>query len=307
MHTDRPRQTRIGPLHRCGTIRVLIALIAVWGCATTPDPAARRQSAAALAREGGFHPAPLPAAPSQPGSASELPVAAWIKPGSAPGCVRVYLEGDGLAWQSLHRASSDPTPVDPIGLRLALADDSTATLVYLARPCQFGGATTPPCRPLLWTRARYGEEILRATNERLDGLLAPLDADDLTLFGFSGGGVVATLLAARRQDVDRLVTIAAPLDPAEWTRVKRVSPLDLSLSPMDEIDALQGLSQDHFVGLGDERVPASVGERFQRALGPGAPSRLHRVEAAGHLDWPALWSGLLDRLSPLCGDARDTP
>lgn len=199
----------------------------------------------------------------------------------------------------------DPTPTDPIGLKLALADRSAATLVYLARPCQYANPMGRSCRPLLWTAARYGDEILDATDERLDEILAPLVPREVTLVGFSGGGVVASLLAARRDDITRLITVAAPLDIDAWTQAQDVSPLLRSSSPMDVVDALRSLPQDHFLGLQDERVPPDVIERFDRALGDEAPSRVHRVQDASHLDWPGRWAALLDGLEPLCGDSGD--
>ncbi len=278
-----------------------------------PDPETRTARAAALAEAGGFQRLP----DTEGGRASGLPVAAWLRPGARKDCLRVYLEGDGLAWRTRWRSAADPTPVDPVGLRLALADASNATLVYLARPCQLGGASRPPCRPLLWTAARYGEEVLQAVSDRLDGILPartsgagpageaagrPIsDALDLTLVGYSGGGVLAALLAAHRDDVDRLVTIAAPLDLDHWTEARRVSPLRLSLSPMQETDRLRGIPQLHFVSEADGSVPVESTERFHEALRPDAPSRLHRIEGVGHADWPDRWRAIRSRLGPHCG------
>ena len=45
----------------------------------------------------------------------------------------IYLEGDGLAWVSRTEASRDPTPDNPIGLRLA-AIDPAPNVVWIARP-----------------------------------------------------------------------------------------------------------------------------------------------------------------------------
>ncbi len=66
--------------------------------------------------------------------------------------LRVYLEGDGLAWRSRRHVSDDPTPVSPVALQLMLADPNK-DLAYLGRPCQFvhNGA----CRDTLWTSARF--------------------------------------------------------------------------------------------------------------------------------------------------------
>jgi hypothetical protein len=49
---------------------------------------------------------------------------------------------------------------------------------------------------------------------------------------------VAALVAARRTDVDRLVTVAGNLDPTAWAVYQHIQPLTGSLNPADEVDAL---------------------------------------------------------------------
>jgi pimeloyl-ACP methyl ester carboxylesterase len=49
--------------------------------------------------------------------------------------------------------------------------------------------------------------------------------DSIHLFGYSGGGVLAALLAARVPNTRRLVTVAAPLDLDGWIRLHGYSPL----------------------------------------------------------------------------------
>ena len=261
------------------------------------DPRKRLENAESLAAAGGFE--RLRPSTDKTGGP---PVAVWVRPGATRQCVRVYIEGDGLAWQSRHRVSMDPTPVDPTGLRLALADPSQATLVYLARPCQYEGANTAACHPIDWTDGRFGDLVLESMDARLDDVIGSHPEADLTLIGFSGGGVVAALLSARREDVDRLVTIAAPLDLEDWARTQGFPPLVSSHSPIDAIADLRSLPQDHFAGTEDRRVAVSTIQHFHAALGPDAPSRFHRVEGAGHGDWPERWGRLLAGLGPLCGD-----
>jgi len=38
--------------------------------------------------------------------------------------LRVYIEGDGHAWENRNTPSTDPTPLNPISFQLALADPS---------------------------------------------------------------------------------------------------------------------------------------------------------------------------------------
>ena len=62
------------------------------------------------------------------------------EPGEA---LTVYIEGDGQAWLSRSRLATDPTPTDPVALRLAALDPSP-NVVYLARPCHYTDPRSDP-------------------------------------------------------------------------------------------------------------------------------------------------------------------
>ena len=60
----------------------------------------------------------------------------------------IYIEGDGLAWLTKHSISTDPTPINSVGLKLALQHPTDNT-AYLARPCQYkGGIEARSCTKL---------------------------------------------------------------------------------------------------------------------------------------------------------------
>jgi len=216
----------------------------------------------------------------------------WARVAPNARCTHVYLEGDGYAWRTRNRASSDPTPVDPIGLRLAARDKSGATVVYLGRPCQYLDESAPQanaCRPILWTNARYGDAVVDALNQQLDRVVEGAGKGVIRIVGYSGGGVLAALLAARRTDVAAIATIAAPLDVDAWTTQSGVTPLYLSKRPMDEVEWLRGVRQDHFNGGADAIAPAETTRRFVRAGGTDAPVRVHVWPEMTHRGWPARW------------------
>lgn len=163
----------------------------------------------------------------------------------------VYIEGDGFAWISRTQPSSDPTPINPLALYLAM-QDQTAAAVYLARPCQYVmAADKRGCGVNYWTRGRYSEQVISSMDEALNQLVAHYDAKQLVLVGYSGGGAVAALLAVRRHDVSKLVTIAGNLDHQTWTNRHHISPLSDSLNPADYWQALQTIEQVHYVGSED--------------------------------------------------------
>ena len=83
-------------------------------------------------------------------------------------------------------------------------------------------------------------------------------ARQLRLVGYSGGGTLAALLAARRADVCQLITVASNLDIERWASHHKVSPLWGSENPASYGAALQHLPQYHLIGGDDQVVPATI-------------------------------------------------
>ena len=67
----------------------------------------------------------------------------------------------------------------------------------------------------------------------------------LPLSAIPAVGTIAALLAARRGDVARLVTVASNLDVGYWTAREKLTPLQGSLDPADFAAALAGVPQVH--------------------------------------------------------------
>jgi hypothetical protein len=44
----------------------------------------------------------------------------------------LYIEGDGYAWKNRHEPSNDPTPMNPVAMRLAAADPHPLGHLYRA-------------------------------------------------------------------------------------------------------------------------------------------------------------------------------
>lgn len=214
----------------------------------------------------------------------------------APGAqLTVYLEGDGLAWETPAQPSHDPTPVSPTGLQLALADPGAGPVAYLARPCQFTAGRDPACTEAYWTGWRFAPEVVEAAGQALDALKARFGAARLRLVGFSGGGALAALLAARRGDVAQLVTVAGNLDHRAWTVRHRLEPLVGSLNPADYRADLANVPQWHFSGARDRVVPPAMAQDFAAGLGTGSQTQVIVVPGYDHhccwtQDWPRLLS-----------------
>jgi pimeloyl-ACP methyl ester carboxylesterase len=212
--------------------------------------------------------------------------------------VVVYIEGDGRAWPGRASPPRDPTPETAVGLALAARDPHPA-IVYLARPCQYTTARTGiGCAPRYWTSHRFAPEVVAAFDVAVDRAKTSFGAKDVFLVGFSGGGVIAVLLAARRDDIRGLITVASPLDHAVWTSRKGLSPLRGSLNPIDDARALRRVRQRHYIGANDNVVPADAVRAFLARIGDTSadPSHIEMriVTGFGHTCcWADAWPGLL--------------
>ncbi len=228
-----------------------------------------------------------------------LPLVAYLRDragGSAPPHrLTVYIEGDGAAWRTRTRVSDNPTPRDPVALALAIRQPSGSS-AYVGRPCQYVNLAGVFCPASFWTDGRYGREAVALVGRAVDLAMAAAGADEAVLVGFSGGGTLATLLAATRDDVVHLITVAAPLDIYGWTGFHGVSPLAASLDPLDYMAALSAVAQDHFEGGSDAVVPPRVNDRFFERSRTATVMR-HRMAEFDHTCcWAEAWPSLYGRV-----------
>ena len=213
--------------------------------------------------------------------------------------IAIYIEGDGHAWKQKHVLSDDPTPIDPVALKLAATDPSPAAL-YIARPCQYLKDEDPQaCGSRYWSSHRFAEEVIRSVNKAVDWGVRKSGAAKVYIYGYSGGGAVAALVTAMRTDVAGLTTIAAPLDHAYWTRLQGISPLSASLNPADATDHLQYIPQVHFAGSEDKVVPVSILESYQERFKDRTNITLRVIPGFDHhCCWADAWPGLLLQAGP---------
>ena len=236
--------------------------------------------------------------------AGEFVLAAFVPPGlelaPASGVLTVYMEGDGAAWVDGDTPSFDPTPRDPLALRLALRDPRRQA-VYLGRPCQYvEGERRRGCSTAYWTAQRFAPEVIAASDRAVGQLKARYGADALELIGYSGGGAVAALVAARRLDVARLVTVAGNLDTAAWTAVQRLSPLDGSLNPADAWRALAAVGQRHYVGAEDSIIPPRFAQSYGRRFPADRQPEIVVVPGFDHrCCWADAWPRLVEGMARL--------
>lgn len=265
--------------------RGVFVCILLAGCAGAQVSLDPRQDANALMENGGFIGRYLRTGPFTLRTFSRI---------TAPGHpVTVYIEGDGLAWRSRNRLSNDPTPLRQTAMRMALSDASQ-NVVYLARPGQFlSMKELREVSPDYWSVRRFADEVIASVNSAIDQIADEAGASRVHLVGFSGGGAIAVLTAARRSDVLSIRTVAGNLDPDEVSRIHQVSDLRGSLNPIDAAAQVADIPQIHFTGADDGIIPRAISARFERAAASNCV-RVVTVDGAGHdKGWVERWPGLL--------------
>lgn len=265
---------------------LVITCLFATACVHIPTLSERRYQAEELAVQHGWHAVTLRAGAFD--LVTYLPTAS-----TRSELLTVYIEGDGFAWVEGSLPSDDPTPRQTLVLQLALAQPDGES-AYLARPCQYIDAEKSGCSKRYWTNMRFAPEVIAATHNALDQLKQRFGATRLILVGYSGGGTVAALTAAKRNDVVRLITVAGNLDHKAWTDFHHMPPLVGSLNPANEISALQSLSQLHFVGSRDRNTTPELvlgfAQQFPEDKRPAVmiePEYDHQCCWVNN--WPALW------------------
>ena len=167
-----------------------------------------------------------------------------------------------------------------MALELA-AEDPAANVAYIARPGQYTETGAPGCDASYWDNRRFSEEVIAAVNSAVAVILKKSGSDKIELVGYSGGGAVAVLVAARRSDVISLRTLAGNLDPDAVNKYHKVSRLEGSLNPIDYAEKVRNIPQRHFAGSRDKVVPPFIARSFVEREGDGGQERITVVEVAG--------------------------
>lgn len=203
---------------------------------------------------------------------------------------RIYIEGDGKAYRTAYEPSGDPTPVNPVGLRLFLADADEGA-VYLGRLCQW--RRTAVCRDAgIWTEKRFGLGVVdlyvREVKELSKG-------EPVELVGYSGGAFLALQVAARLPNVMLVRTVAGNVDPEEVNRLHQASAIEVADWPVG--GRIHEVPQVHFVGARDTVVTPEVAEHFMQRVRPVC-ANVVQVEATHSDGWVEKWPALLHEKAP---------
>lgn len=186
-------------------------------------------------------------------------------PNNAGDTLHIYIEGDGNPWLG-NAPAADPTPRQPLALELMYG--SAADAIYLGRPCYFNHyarGEDAQCDVRYWTSARYSQAVIDDMTAVALRYIAQKNPRRIVLIGYSGGGVLATMMACalpKPVTLITLITLAANLDTDRWAALHNYSALSLSRNPAEYFVPCSGLTQLHFAGADDMQVPPDITQTF---------------------------------------------
>lgn len=208
--------------------------------------------------------------------------------------VTLYIEGDGIPYATADQTNFFATPTDPVALRMAAQDDGT-NVIYVARPCQYKQKYNDKkeCPERYTTTHRYAPEVIDAYSRALDNIKGYYNISEFNLVGYDGGAAIATILAAKREDVLSLRTVAGNLDTKIASNHNNVTLLTGSLNPVDFAPQLTNKPQRHYLGKLDRIMPPVVYSSYAQALGDSPCNAVTLVDNADHENgWTEQWKTL---------------
>ena len=204
--------------------------------------------------------------------------------------LRIYVDGDGTPWIRNTRVAVDPTPANPVLLRLM--HDAAHPAVYLGRPCYFGTSTDQECEQRWWTFDRYGQVVVDSMCKAANRISAELGADTVGLIGYSGGGAIVVGMSACTARLVSVTTIAGNLDPQAWAEHHRYSALH-DLAPLSQVATAQNrVHEAHWQCRGDLNIPPSVTDEY---FVDRAGAIRHIIDSCTHsTGWEQQWPLIIE-------------
>ncbi len=264
---------------------ILISTLIITGCSTTSSGKGNSFRYERLATNSGFEEKTIPF--------ENFSLKTYQKFLDPNDILHVYIEGDGNAWINKSTLSNDPTPLNPVALKLALKDRAK-NILYIARPGQFQDRDFSIPNSSYWAGKRFSREVVDAIDQIIDLAKKNTQISDVEITGFSGGGALAILVSADREDVVAIRTVAGNLNTKEFTKYHNVSPLTGSLNPIDHASKVAHIPQKHFIGSRDKIMPDFIAESFADMIGDTTHSSIYILQDATHIgSWEQNWLDLL--------------
>lgn len=207
----------------------------------------------------------------------------------------VYIEGDGTHTIAIKAFSrTNPTPTDPVGLRLA-AQDGGENVIWVARPCQYnkGWKDGKTCPSEYSTSKRFSPEVIETYHQVLDNLKSYYNIPSFDLVGYDGGAAIAVILGSQRADILSIRTVAGNLDSRTLSYLTKEPYSPESLNPADFAAGIANIPQRHFIGKMDSDTPPAIYSSFLQTSENRGCMNVTLVDQADHQSgWAEQWKVL---------------
>ncbi len=208
-----------------------------------------------------------------------------------------YIEGDGSISIGRYAIADNPTPSKVMLFKLATLD-TRPNIVYIARPCQYTPVElNPNCNQAYWTDKRMAEEVIESTNIVINSIN---NGNPASLVGFSGGGGVAILVAARNKHIKDIITIAGNLDIENFSKHHGIYALKESLNPIDYAIKISNIPQLHLSGSKDAIVPSKIMQGYIKASSSDCTQQKIFPNITHTKGWDKVWQDVL-KINLTCG------
>jgi hypothetical protein len=203
--------------------------------------------------------------------------------------LHVYIEGDGTPWKDGIEPSSDPTPSNPLALRLMALDP--ADVAFIGRPCYFGLINDAGCVHETWTSGRYSESVVASMAAAIRHVMSDNAHDEAIIIGYSGGGTLARLVASLVPGVTGVLTVNANLDIDAWTELNAYLSLRDSINPAKAHPLPAAILHVQAIGDKDVVVRPEITEQYRKS---GQSIEVWRFPDFGHVCcWLEAWPDIL--------------
>lgn len=195
-------------------------------------------------------------------------LASWQKITSPAAPLRIYVEGDGYAFDRHGNPTDDPTPKSTLVRKLAF-NDPNPNVAYVARPCQF--IKSGLCTEKEWSTGRFSKEAVQALYETSKALAGKRK---IIYIGYSAGALLTGLVIQEYPDlaVKKWITLAGLLDHKAWSDYLHLYPLTDSMN----LKTLPQIPQCHYLGDNDTVIPITLMQKITKG------NNLHIVKNATH-------------------------
>ena len=183
-------------------------------------------------------------------------LASWQKILDRGAPIRIYIEGDGNAFNNAGQPTTNPTPRGTF-LRKIAFDDPNPNVIYLARPCQY--VKDARCHQKDWTTGRFSQEIVDSTTQTIKSIIKNIsNKSPVILIGYSGGALLSGLVISQNPQipVKRWMTLAGVFNHGKWTQDLKLPPLKDSV----DLEKMPTVPQLHLTGNKDKIVSYQLTE-----------------------------------------------